>query len=265
MAPSARPPGHDGPAADDPGPRRTLGTSSSRKVLQLLLSFSERRPEASVAELAEIIGAPVATAYRYVALLKELQLLEEGRAGHYHVTSQVMPLARAAQVANDLARLARPIMEDAARELRETVMLFQHFGDSAVCADRVECDRAMRFTFQPGHSLPLGVGASGKMLLACLPESERARRLPELLRERGTDLREQIAEAAANRYAVSWGELDEGVWACSVPVPVREHRPTVLSMAGPAARISEDAKRSAISALRSYASRIHEAIASYTL
>jgi DNA-binding IclR family transcriptional regulator len=265
MARSTSPTNDGSSTASEPGPRRTVGASSSRKVLQLLLSFSERRAEASVAELAELIGVPVATAYRYVALLKELQLLEEGQAGRYHVTSQVMPLARAAQVANDLARLARPAMEDAARELRETVMLFQHFGDSAVCADRVECDRAMRFTFQPGHSLPLGVGASGKMLLACLPEPERDRRLPELLRLRGPDLREEIAEAAANRFAVSWSELDEGVWACSVPISALNHRPTVLSMAGPAARISEDAKRSAIASLQSYASRIREAIATYAL
>ncbi|MHA6622608.1 IclR family transcriptional regulator [Pseudonocardia sp. DLS-67] len=246
-------------------PRRTVGASSSRKVLQLLLSFSEHRPEASVAELAALIGTPVATTYRYVALLKELQLIEEGRAGHYHVTSQVMPLARAAQLANDLARLARPFMEDAARELRETVMLFQLFGGSAVCADRVECERPMRLTFQPGHSVPLGVGASGKMLLACLPEPERARHLPALLQERGPELRDQIDEATAQRYAVSWGEFDEGVWACSVPIDLGGQRPTVLSMAGPAARISEDAKQSAIFALRAYATRIRDAVASYTL
>jgi DNA-binding IclR family transcriptional regulator len=129
----------------------------------------------------------------------------------------------------------------------------------------VECERPMRFTFQPGHSVPLGVGASGKMVLACLPESERARRLPELLRERGPELREQIEEAATRRYAVSWGELDEGVWACSVPIDLGGQRPTVLSMAGPAARISEDAKQVAIFALRTYASRIRDAVASYLL
>lgn len=258
-------PESDGEAVTMNGRRPTRGASSSRKVLQLLLSFSELRPEASVAELAEIVGTPVATAYRYVALLKELQLLEEGRAGYYHVTSQVMPLARAAQIANDLARLARPTMEDAARELRETVMLFQHFGDSAVCTERVECDRAMRFTFQPGHSLPLGVGASGKMLLASLPEAERARLLPDLVRDRGATLRAEILEAAEQRHAVSWGELDEGVWACSVPIPAQGQRATVLSMAGPAARISDDAKRAAIASMRTYASRIHDAIASYRL
>lgn len=252
-------------SATTTAPRRTPGASSSRKVLQLLLAFSEQRWEASVAELAATIGTPVATTYRYVALLKELQLLEEGRAGHYHLTSQVMPLARAAQLANDLVRLAKPSMEEAARELGETVMLFQQFGDAAVCADRVECDRAMRFTFEPGHSLPLGVGASGKMLLALLPEIERDRRLAPVVEQRGTYVRDELKRALENRYSVSSGEIDEGVWACSVPVTAYGRRPTVLTMAGPAARITEEARHNAITALRGYATRIERTISSYSL
>ncbi|GAA4544232.1 IclR family transcriptional regulator [Amycolatopsis samaneae] len=259
MSPAARPIDSAAP------PRRTPGASSSRKVLQLLLAFSERRWECSVAELAGLIGTPVATTYRYVALLKELQLLEEGRAGRYHLTSQVMPLARAAQLANDLARLAKPAMEDAARELGETIMLFQQFGDVAVCADRVECDKAMRFTFQPGHSLPLGTGASGKMLLALLPEAERERRMPAIVQRRGAGVREELRRAMLNRYSTSHAEIDEGVWACSVPVHTAGSRPTVLSMAGPAARIADDQKRTSITALQAYANRIQKAVSSYSL
>lgn len=246
-------------------PRRTPGASSSRKVLQLLLAFSELRWEASVAELAATIGTPVATTYRYVALLKELQLLEEGRAGHYHLTSQVMPLARAAQLANDLARLAKPVMEEAARELGETVLLFQQFGDAAVCADRVECDRAMRFTFEPGHSVPLGVGATGKMLLALLPEIERDRRLAALVEQRGTCVRDELKQALESRYSAGSGEIDEGVWACSVPVSAYGRRPAVLSLAGPAARITEEARHTAITALQGYATRVERAISAYSL
>jgi DNA-binding IclR family transcriptional regulator len=237
-------------------PRRTSGASSSRKVLQLLLAFSADRPEASVAELAAAIGAPAATTYRYVALLKELHLLEEGGSGRYHVTCRVLPLAQAARLANDVARLAKPVMAEAARDLGETVLLFQHFGDSAVCAERVECDRAMRFTFRPGHAVPLGSGASGKMLLAMLPQAERERL--------GFAAREELTRIGLNGYAVSWGEADEGVWACSVPVHAAGLRATVLSMAGPAARIDDEAKRAAVAALHGYAAAIRRAVVSGT-
>ncbi|MET9267660.1 IclR family transcriptional regulator C-terminal domain-containing protein [Amycolatopsis sp. NPDC004079] len=249
----------------EPGLRRTAGANSSRKVLQLLLSFTEQRWEASVAELASVIGSPVATTYRYVQLLKELQLLEEARSGRYHVTSRVMPLARAARLANDLARIARPTMEEAARELGETILLFQHFGDFAVCSDRVECDRAMRFTFQPGHSIPLGVGATGKMLLALLPDGERERQAARIADERGTEVRDALKHALANRYAQSWGEIEDGVWACSVPVDADRLRPSVLSLVGPATRVGDTERERAITALRGYAEQIGKAISEYSV
>ncbi|QWF82391.1 IclR family transcriptional regulator [Amycolatopsis sp. CA-230715] len=245
-------------------PRRTAGASSSRKVLQLLLSFTERRAESSVAELATIIGTPVATTYRYVALLKELQLLEEGRAGRYRVTSQVMPLARAAQQANDLTRLARPAMEEAARKLRESIMLFQQFGDTAVCAELVESDPGVRPVFTAGHSMPLGKGASGKMLLAILPEYERERIVSSIALRLGPGYRDEIQRAALNRYALSADETTEGVWACSVPVPYSGNRPSALTVAAPSARLTDEAKRIAVTTLQVTAARVHSAVSSYS-
>jgi DNA-binding IclR family transcriptional regulator len=219
-------------------PRRTAGANSSRKVLQLLLAFSGGRPEASVAELATAIGCPVATTYRYVALLKELDLLEEGRAGRYHPTGQVLPLARAAQLTNELARIARPVLEEAARDLRETVLLFQHFGDSAVCVERAECDRPVHVTFPLGRAIPLGSGVSGKMMLASLP---------------GPPQQKGLERAIADQYVTG---SHDGAWACAVPVHAEGHRATVLSMAGPAARLDDNAKRAAVDALHVYAARI---------
>jgi DNA-binding IclR family transcriptional regulator len=252
------------PAATD-DMRKTRGASSSRKVLQVLLSFSERRPKATVAELAAVIGAPVATTYRYVALLKELQILEEGSRGTYHVSSRVMPVARAAQIVNDLAHIAHPIMERASRELGETVMLFQRFGDAAVCIDAVECDRPMRFTFQPGHSLPLGIGASGKMLLSLLDAAERKRILARSdLRDRA-GLINELASVQDNRWAESNSEIDEGVWACSVPVdlPRTAKRPTVLSAAGPAVRHNASEREQAIKLLRESSAAISSAVGEF--
>lgn len=242
--------------------RKTAGASSSRKVLRILFAFSEQRQDATVAELAEIIGAPVPTAYRHVALLKELQLLEEGRAGKYHPTARVMPLARAAQLSNDVARIARPIVAETADRLRETVMLLQYFGGDVVCVERTECDRPMRFTFQRGHSVPLGVGASGKMALASLPADLQAARIDELKRP---GLSREIALSQTQQYATSTSEMDEGVWACSVPVLTGTRSPVVLTVAGPAARISDAARDAALEVLRGNARRIREEYEDYSL
>ena len=249
------------PAAS--GQRKTAGAGSARKVLQILFAFSEHRREATVVELAEVIGAPVPTTYRHVALLKELRLLEEGRTGNYHPTARVMPLARAAQLSNAVARIGRPIIAETSERLRETVMLLQRVGDSGVCVELTECDRPMRFTFQRGHSIPLGIGASGKMLLACLPQEVQLAKLQEFKNHQA--LRHELAEAGDRQFATSNGEMDEGVWACSVPVLVEGGGTFVLSVAGPAARISDAAKDTALDVLRRSAQRIREECEEYAL
>lgn len=245
--------------------KRTAGASSARRVLELLLSFSERRPRATVAELSELSGAPIATTYRHVALLKELRLLEEGPDNHYHLTSQVMPLARAAQMVNDHARLARPTMVVASEELGETVMLLQPAGETAVCVERVECDRPMRFTFEPGHSLPLGYGASGKMLLACLPEKARSALLERVDTAARVELLEELALARERGYALSSSEIDEGVWACSVPVVDSGSSSAVLTVAGPQVRMRPEHRETVRERLQEHAKEIRQRISTFSL
>uniref|UniRef100_UPI0024AFCF2E IclR family transcriptional regulator domain-containing protein n=1 Tax=Amycolatopsis pretoriensis TaxID=218821 RepID=UPI0024AFCF2E len=91
------------------------------------------------------------------------------------------------------------------------------------------------------------------------------RRLAPVVEQRGTYVRDELKRALENRYSVSSGEIDEGVWACSVPVTAYGRRPTVLTMAGPAARITEEARHNAITALQGYATRIERTISSYSL
>jgi DNA-binding IclR family transcriptional regulator len=203
------------------------------------------------------------TAYRYVALLKELELLRQGPTGTYHPTARVMPIARAAQLANSVAQIGRPIVAETAARLRETVMLLQYLGDSVICIELAECDRAMRFTFQRGHSMPLGIGASGKMALACLPVETQAAKVPRLTADH--ELQRELAQAKARQYATSEAEVDEGVWACSVPVLVSGGGPFVLSVAGPAARIDDAAKAAALDVLRNSARRIRDGYEKYAL
>ena len=244
-------------------PPRTAGASSSRKVLNILLAFSEHRQGATVAELSQLIGAPIPTTYRHVALLKELQLLEEGGPGIYHPTAKVMPLARAAQLSNTLAAIARPIVSQAVTRLQETVMLLQYFGDSVVCIERTECDRPMRYTFQQGHSVPLGIGASGKMAMASLLPDVQQSLLSSM--DSDPELAQNLELIRQQGFATSKGEMNDGVWACSVPVLDSHRSPAVLTMAGPASRISGSAKDRALEVIRSSAAEIRRRYEEFAL
>lgn len=252
-----------GAVQSDAGGKKTAGASSARRVMQLLLSFSESRPDASVAELAELLDLPLPTTYRHVALLKELEVLAEGPPGRYHPTTKLMPVAQAAQMSNSLADLARPVVAATSARVRETVMLLQRMGNVAICVELTECDRPMRYTFQRGHSIPLGRGATGKLMVALMSPEERA--VWEQAHPLDDARRAEIDAARAQGYAMSVSELDDGVFACSVPVASVHGRPFVLTMAGPAARISEDQRMATVHILRDAALRIRQAASGYGL
>lgn len=215
----------------------------------MLLRFSEQRPHATISELAHEVDAPLSTAYRYVALLRELGLLEETADGTYRVGPRIQAVARASARSDTLARLARPSMEELTTALGETTMLVRVIAGAAVCVERVESIRAVRLSVQPGQPLPLYTGASGRTLLAFLPAAERDRMLASNAR---TDprlevslpqLREELALTSERGWAESRGEIDEGIWACAVVLRLPGEPLAALSLAGPEYRIDAPRRR----------------------
>lgn len=244
--------------------RRTGGVESPRKVLQVLLGFSEQHPYATIQEIAAQADVPQSTAYRYVSLLRELGLLEEGPSATFHVAPRIIGVANAASAANPLARMARPVMRELVAKIDETVFMVRAIGGYAVCVELVEAGRAVRLSMQPGHSLPLHAGASGKTLLAFMPDFEREAILQARLKDQpalGAEteaLRTELDAIATRRWASSFGEIDEGIWACAVPVLDGERAVATLSTAGPAYRISEADQERIARLLRESAAKITE-------
>jgi DNA-binding IclR family transcriptional regulator len=87
--------------------------------------------------------------------------------------------------------------------------------------------RSLRCSFTKGRAHSLIHGASAKSLLAFLPQPLRKRLIEEQLGE-GTPacmtLQAQINDIRACGYAVSEGEVDEGVWGVSVPLVSHQGR-----------------------------------------
>jgi DNA-binding IclR family transcriptional regulator len=233
-----------------PVSHQVRGAGSPRKVLQVLLAFSEKRPYATIGELAEIVGVPLSTCYRYVALLREVGLLEEGEKTTYHVTPRIMPVARSARVSNKLVALARPILERITDEVRETTVLMQPVGSLMMCVDTISAERVVRLVVELGTSMQLADGTSGKLILALWPESARNAYLSD--RARYDDkfaaalpaLEDELLQLADQGWGSTGPEIEvrEGVWGCSAPVWEDAAPIAALAVVGPAFRI-EPARR----------------------
>src|ERR1700749_1062060 len=165
------------------------GCEGARRVLALMLTFSADDHTLTARQLAERTGIALPSVYRYITLLRETGLLAGDERGSYRLSARLVGLARAAEAAESIIDVADPVMQDLAERTGETVILVRLIGRSAVCVHRVQSGQRLRISFEAGQPLPLGKGASPRLLLASLA--------PHVRREYLSPLAERDPEAAA--------------------------------------------------------------------
>lgn len=239
---------------------------AAERLLDILLAVSQSERPLSAREIAEQVGHPLSSTYRYLRLLRARKILSEaGERGYYQVGTGILALTRGARVHLALPEIARPFMVELSQATRETVLMTERVKDDVVCVQTVESSLPLRYSFGVGKLMPLYAGASSKALLAFLPDDEIERLLantpltpftpdtitdPELLRQ-------DLAQIRERGYALTEGEVDEGVAA--VGVPVRDSDGVVraaLSVVGPGHRFALQRIPSLVAALQRTAERI---------
>lgn len=233
----------------------TAGVKSSRRILDMLFTFSRDRPVLTVAELAKAIDVPLSTAYRYVTLLREVGLVDESQQqGGYRITERVWVLADAARAAQEsLLERVRPLLGEIMEATGETAVLIQRLGEWAVCVDRVESQHPVRLSFEIGRRMSLTGGSASRLLLAHMPPTE----LTAFLAARGAGSgieapsEAEIAQLRTQGWAESFGEVDQDIWGTAAVI-VDRYRGIVgaLGVAGPLSRLNAERRAGVIAVVR---------------
>lgn len=220
---------------------RVHGVDSARRVVQLLTLFSESRPTLSVDQMVQLAGIPPASTYRYLALLKELQLVEETSYRTYSLSPRALAIGRAAEAASPLGAMIHPVLSELSAECGEAALLMRRIGDSAIAADVVETAQPVRISFQTGQPMALHRGAGAKLLLAAMGQ-EWVSGYCSRVRMDGADVEQESLLAETERiqnrgFAESASEVDAGVWAVAAPIRSGARVLAAITVAGPEYRL----------------------------
>lgn len=250
--------------AKDASPQRTKGVDSARRALQILLQFSETAPELTLEQILEDHDISVPSAYRYISLLREMDLIEEREKGRFVLSPQVLRLARAAEASFDYRAQAQPILDRLAEATGETALYLRRVNDSAVCLAIAESDHPISISFQPGHLMPLHSGAAPKLLLSALSPTKLNQYFqrigPALTKQARKRLEEDLIPIRESGYAQSAGEVDQGVWASAAATHSRGAVIGAVSVVGPAYRLSEEQRDRITQAVRAAAVELEGAL-----
>lgn len=238
------------------------------QAMELLFLVAEEGDH-GVTELARRSGNTKARAFRLLSTLEECGLVRRTQPGAgYGLGYRALTLGAAAQNQLNLLQAANEILASVGAECNESVLVRVREGVETVCIAWWDAPHAVRVHNQLGARRPLGVGASGKLLLAYAPpevrdallESGMTRFTERTIVERG-DLGEELRRIAESGLSVS--EAERTAEMVAVAAPVRDASGAViasLSMSAPASRVSRSALKKHADVVRRGAARLSEAL-----
>jgi IclR family transcriptional regulator, pca regulon regulatory protein len=205
--------------------RAPEGMAGLAKGLAVIEAFGGSSSQLTVSEAAQLTNVTRAAARRCLLTLAELGYLShDGK--HFRPTPRMLRLGGAYLDSATLPTLAQPHLVAARDQLGESVSLAVWQDGWSLFVARAEAERLVSTGVRIGARLPVHCSATGKVLLAGLPEVERAaflaaggwpRRTAHTLVTTAA-LAAAVREAAEAGFATSDEELELGMRALAVPV-----------------------------------------------
>ena len=222
-----------------------MDVKTAARTLDLFEAFTGERKPLSLSDIARAIGAPVSSCFGLVKTLENRGYLYSiGARRAFYPTRKMLENVRRIATHDPLADFARPVLEALGRRSGETVLFARRAGDSVVYVDVIESARKIRYAAQAGEFFPMHCSASGKAILASMPESERSAMLGRLRMDRVTAstitrkpaLLRELAMSRERGWFVNRGEHIDDVMAIAVPVHVHGEY-CAIGVAGPMLRL----------------------------
>ena len=214
--------------------------AKSTQVIEVLVSSPV---PVRLGAISEAVGVPKSSAHRLLNELTEVGIVRRLEDGNYTPGYRLVQWGLAADRALGVREVAEPVMQRLSEDVAESVHLHLPQGTSRVCAVGVPGPQTLRPVILVGQVLPLGAGASGRLLLAYADEDVRedARRQFERHIRGAWPDDDQLTALRQRGWAISTGEVEPGLTAVSAAVLTRTgHAFGALTVTGAETRLPSE-------------------------
>ncbi|CAG0970040.1 HTH-type transcriptional regulator KipR [Anaerolineales bacterium] len=216
------------------------------RALDVLLCFTSQTPELTMSQISERTGINKSTVHRLLSTLEKKRFVERNPlTGIYSPGLRFLQMASLSMEQNSLHRLAAPFLQELQNQYHENVNLALLDGADVVYMDVIESSQRVKLAAVPGQRLPAFCTASGKSILAFLPDDDVKRILergmPGYTRSTVTSQEaffEDVYRIRERGFAMSLEEFEDGINAVAAPIcnqPIAS-----VSIAGPAYRLTQE-------------------------
>lgn len=220
------------------------------RAFQMIEALAQSNGSMRLTELATQLDLQKSTVHRILSTLIQLgYVAKTSETGQYHATLKLWELGANILANHPIKRVAAGFLHELHRLSGETVSLTIPSDDDVLYVDKIISPRPIRFTTRVGSRVPAPLAASGKAILAHVPNAREVveRVLPRVDPDRAYDVDELMAELDSTRergYSISSARA--GVVSFASVVLGRDGQPVAaLSVSAPTQRLP-DAKRAEI-------------------
>lgn len=220
------------------------GIQAVSRFTEIVETLREKEPLTS-RDVANEVGVAKSTAHAYLATMEDNEHVVRGPEG-YSLSLQFLDYGMVERDRLPVVEAARGAIEQLAEDTNEAVYLVVEEHGHAVYVDYALGSRAVRTHARIGTRTPLHSLASGKAILATLPED----RVEEIIETHGfaaqtentiqsrEALYESIETVREQGYAVNEHEANIGTRAVGAPIIADDEVVAAVAVAGPANRIT---------------------------
>lgn len=154
---------------NDPSEKQISAVSRTMNVLEVL----SRQSSINLEQLSNKTKLPKATLLRFLISLSNLGYVYRDPYDHYSLSMKMFVIGSRNIEHTDIYKIARPVAENLAQDLGETVHMGIREDNSALYVLNIESQFNIRMHSRIGHAIPLYCTAIGKMLLSGLKKAEQ--------------------------------------------------------------------------------------------
>jgi DNA-binding IclR family transcriptional regulator len=193
--------------------------------LKILEYLAKEEEESTISELSQSFDIPKNSTFRIMKSLEAYGYVEENNR-KYHATPRLLFLGYAGMTSKGLVENSIDVMHSLRDDINETVMLGTISANMVVILELLPSFKAVKFTTEVGHMVPIYASAPGKAILSFLPEKEKKAILEHVNFIRFTNntlpsrkaMFEEIETVQQDGYAIDNGEEISGIICVAAPV-----------------------------------------------
>ncbi len=227
--------------------------SEDRNLVQAVLKALElmevicREKHCGIRELSQKVGITRSTVNRLVATLERAGFVEqENERGKYRATLKVFEMGNEVIQHLDIREKAYPIMLKLSAETEETINLAVLDGYQVIYISKIDSPHLLKSSAPVGSRPPIYCNASGKVILAYLPEDRKQILFPTEFTSFTPNTISSIPEMEAElaRIRVVGYAVDNEEWSLNtraLAAPVNNYDGKImgaLTIAGPSIRMT---------------------------